>query len=124
MREATIFNKINNRPEFGFTGADIARMSALDKSLLSRFLNERSDITLNKFSQLISSMPPAFQREFWKEFHTLADPTQFSEAEKSIPWTELVSKATDKDLEEILNAIANRWTELRQRQERELANAR
>jgi hypothetical protein len=123
MREATIFNKINARPEFGFSGADIARTSALDKSLISRFLNEKGDINLNKFSQLICSMPPAFQQEFWKEFHTLADPNEFRKADKQIPWTALVSEATYDDLEEILSAIAARWSDLSKSKNKELAGA-
>jgi site-specific recombinase XerD len=41
--EVTIFNKINELSDFNYSGAQIASWSGLEKSLISRFLNGKSD---------------------------------------------------------------------------------
>jgi hypothetical protein len=107
MKEVTIFNKINERPEFSYSGAQISKWSGLDKSLVSRFLNEKTDISVSKFFQLIQSMPTPFQQAYWAEV-LLLNSAQGNE--KS--WRERVSQASVSDIEEILSAIASRWAEL------------
>ena len=110
-KEATIFNKINSQAGFCYSGAQIAKWSGLDKSLISRFLNGKTDISVSKFFQLISSMPTPFQEAYWAELLSL------DYQDRS--WRSLISKASCVDVEEILNALADRWTELGKVKEKE-----
>ena len=119
--EVTIFNQINARPDFNYSGAQIAKWSGLEKSLISRFLNGKSDISLSKFLQLIRSMPSEFQQAYWSESLGVANVSQMLERER-IPWTELIKQATHSDIEEILSALTERWGKLSKSQEKELAN--
>ena len=110
IKEVTIFNKINERKGFGFTGAQIASWSGVDASQISRFLNGKTDISVSKFFKVISSMPESFQEAYWTEtlnFHHVT-----KREKKEIHWSVLISEASYTDIEEILNAIALRWAEL------------
>ncbi len=110
--EVTIFNRVNERPDFNYSGTQIAKWSGLDKSLVSRFLNGKSDISASKFLQLIHSMPIPFQQAYWSELLRLNEQPGKS-------WRALISKASYADIEEILNAIADRWGELGKAKEKE-----
>ena len=114
IEEVTIFNKINERKGFGFTGAQIASWSGVDASQISRFLNGKTDISVSKFFKVISSMPESFQEAYWTEilnFHYVT-----KREKKEIHWSVLISEASYKDLQEILNAIGLRWAELEKSQ--------
>lgn len=117
-QEVIIFNKINSLPGFNYNGAQIAKWSGLDKSLVSRFLNGKTDISVSKFFQLIQSMPTPFQQAYW------ADVLNLEHEGRS--WRSLISQASVADVEEILNTIAERWAELGkfQEKEKELAGVR
>jgi transcriptional regulator with XRE-family HTH domain len=104
--EVTIFNKINELSDFNYSGAQIASWSGLEKSLISRFLNGKSDISVGKFLQLIRSMPKPFQEAYW--FELLGERGSF----ENRSWRSLINQASTADIEEILNAIADRWAEL------------
>ena len=119
IQEVIIFNKVNSLPEFRFSGADICRMSGLEKSQVSRFLSGKIEFSVGKFFQLIRSMPPSFQRSYWEETLTLNNVSQMLGSER-VPWTALVSEANYDDLQEILNAMADRWAELRKGKEKDL----
>ncbi len=109
-KEVIIFNKINGREEFGFSRREIADRSRLDASLISRFLNGKTDISVSKFFQLINSMPKSFQEAYWNE--TLNSNYVTDDNKTLLHWASLISEASYTDLQEILNAIALRWAEL------------
>lgn len=113
-QEVIIFNKVNERPGFNYSGAQIASWSGLDKSLISRFLNGKTDISASKFLQLIRSMPTPFQQAYWAELLGLDEKQGGS-------WRSLICQASTADIEEILNAIADRWAELGKSKDKELA---
>jgi hypothetical protein len=104
--EAEIFNKINQRPEFGYNGIQISRFTGLDKSLISRFLAGKTDIAAGRFTALIKSMPRPFQKAYWAEY------LQGTQEQQDSTWSALISDASIADIQEILNAIADRWAEL------------
>ena len=113
-REVIIFNRINARDDFGFSRREIADRSRLDPSLISRFLNGKTDISVSKFFQLINSMPKSFQEAYWDE--TL-NANYVNENNKVIlHWSSLISEASYTDIQEILNAIGLRWAELEKNQ--------
>jgi transcriptional regulator with XRE-family HTH domain len=108
MYEAQIFKKVNRT--YGFSGAEISRMSGLDSGVISRFLSgKQNDMFLSRFLQLIRSIPKEFQEDYWEEFLGYKNVKLTSER---IPWTDLIKRADSNDLEEILKAISDRWTEL------------
>lgn len=115
--EVIIFNKVNERPDFNYSGVQIARWSGLDKSLVSRFLNGKSDISANKFLQLVRSMPLPFQDAYWSELLKIG-------ARQEGNWQSAIARASYSEIQEILSAIAERWGKLSQPQERELVNVR
>jgi hypothetical protein len=102
--EAEIFNKINQRPEFGYNGVQISSFTGLDKSLISRFLAGKTDIAAGRFTALIKSMPRPFQKAYWAEY--------LQAEQQETTWSALISDASIADIQEILNAIADRWAEL------------
>jgi hypothetical protein len=102
--EAEIFNKINQRPEFGYSGIQISTFSGLDKSLISRFLAGKTDISASRFTSLIKSMPRPFQKAYWAEIIG-------TQIQQEATWSALISQASITDIEEILTAIAGRWAE-------------
>jgi hypothetical protein len=104
--EAEIFNKINQRSEFGYNGIQISSFTGLDKSLISRFLTGKTDISAGRFTSLIKSMPKAFQKAYWAEY------LQGTQEQQDATWSALISEASIADIQEILNAIAERWAEL------------
>lgn len=115
--EATIFNKVNSRLEFNYSGAQIAKWSGLETSLISRFLTGKSNISVSKFLQLIRSMPSEFQQAYWSELLEIETKPSGSRS-----WDSLISQASYDDVEEILNAIAARWAGLGKANSRELVN--
>jgi hypothetical protein len=102
-QEVLLFNKINSFPQFRYSVTQIAKWSNLDKSHVSRFLNGKNDMTVTKFFQLLRSMPNEFQQVYWSELLNL-------HRDKS--WRSLILQASMSDIEEILNALAERWGEL------------
>ena len=112
--EVILFNKINSRPCFKYSGVQIAKWAGLDRSSVSRFLNGKTDISLSKFFLIIRSMPTPFQQAYWSELLDL------EYQEKS--WYSLISQASYADIEEILKIIAARWADLGKSREQDLAN--
>jgi hypothetical protein len=115
-QEVIIFNKVNEQLGFNYSGTQIASWSGLDKSLISRFVSGKTDISASKFLQLIRSMPTPFQQAYWAE---LLEPQEL-ELQQGESWQSLISAASTSDIEEILNAIALRWAELGKSKEKEL----
>jgi hypothetical protein len=118
LLEVTVFNKVNKA--FNYSGVQIAQWSGLEPSLISRFLNGKSDISVSKFFRLIRSMPQEFQEAFWEQTLGLENERELLQS-KRLPWSALISEASYGDIEEILNAIAVRWAELGKVKEKELA---
>jgi hypothetical protein len=119
LLEVTIFNKVNEA--FNYSGVQIAQWSGLEQSLISRFLNQKSEISVSKFFRLIRSMPQEFQEAFWAEMLSLENERELLSSPKRLPWSVLISEASTADIEEILNAIADRWAELGKSRDKELA---
>ena len=117
IREVTIFNKIRQRPEFNYSGAQIVEWTGLDKSAVSRFLNGKTDLPMSRFFQLVSSMPTPFQEAYWSELLG-------QERKEEGSWRSVISEASVADIEEILGALTERWGKLSKSQEKELAGVR
>lgn len=107
-KEAAIFNRINSLPRFGYSQVEIVRMSGLNKSSVSRFVNGR-EISLSSLLILISSMPPEFQKLFWRD---LLPQEVFSP--KTLDWEIEVHRASAQELLTILRAAPQRLDELMQ----------
>ncbi len=117
IQEVIIFNKINSRPEFNYSGAEISKRSGFEKSMISRFLNGKSEMGMAKFFHLMRSMPPSFQQAYWEEVLGIQSVEKLMSSHR-IPWSDLIAKANFADIEEILKAVTNYWSELEKSQEK------
>ena len=115
IREVIVFNKVRSRSEFNYTGAQIVEWTGFDKSTVSRFLNGKTDLSVSKFFQLIRSMPTPFQEAYWSEL------LELDYQDRS--WQTLIARASFADIQEILNALAERWAKSEKSKKEELANA-
>ncbi|MFP5274911.1 hypothetical protein [Coleofasciculus sp.] len=120
MQEVIIFNKVNS--VFNYSGAEIARRSGLHRSLISRFLTGKTDISFSNFLTIVRSMPLEFQEAYWDELLGIKSAQALRSTR--IPWTDLIAKASMSEIEEILNAIADRWAQLRKAKEQEVSVTR
>jgi hypothetical protein len=102
-RHLTIFKDVLARKDFSYTGLEMSQWSGISNSQISRFLNGKSDIASTTFFQLLESMPTRFKDCYWAEFH--------KEDNNDESWYSLVNRASDKDIGEILAALAKRYTE-------------
>ncbi len=105
---ALVFKKVNADYRFNYSQRQICKFSGLQTSLLSRFLNGSSDISVVKFFDLIQSMPEDFQKEYWKQlglFSIFCD-------KENIDWEVIISNADKDDIAKILGALGNRWSEI------------
>lgn len=100
-----VFNKLLSRHEFQYTGLQMAEWSGLSNSQISRFINNKTDIPTSKFFQLIKSMPEQFQYCFWVELLKLNEERN---------WRSLVTTASFEDIEEIIQAITDRYRKIEQ----------
>ncbi len=114
IREVIVFNKVRSRPEFNYTGAQIVEWTGFDKSAVSRFLNGKTDLPISKFFQLLRSMPTPFQKAYWSEL------LELDYQDRS--WRSLITRASSTDIQEILNALADRWAKSEKFKKEELAN--
>jgi len=120
MQAAIIFNKVNEA--FNYSGSEIARMSGLSRSVVCRFLTAKRDISLSNFLTIVRSMPLEFQEAYWDELLGIKSAQALRSTR--IPWTDLIAKASYSEIEEILNAIADRWAQLRKAKEQEVSVTR
>lgn len=82
----------------GYTAKQISGWSGVHESTLSRFINGKSDMKAGDFFDLLTCLPEEFQEQFWIRFrHVDSD------------WRSLVAAASVKDVEEILQALAERY---------------
>jgi hypothetical protein len=95
------FNKVLSRKEFNYTGTQIAQWSGLGLSQVSRFMNDKTDLPVSKFFQLLNSMPPRFQQCYWAELLGLE--------RKEKDWHSLIVSASVSDIQTILQALSE-WT--------------
>jgi len=105
-REAAIFNEINSLPKFAISQVDIAKLSGLQTSWISRFLNGR-EVNLSNFLQLINSMPKDFQQLYWRK---VLSNEVFDDPPKD--WRTLIHSASISDIAEILDIISDWWADL------------
>jgi hypothetical protein len=127
-KQVEIFNNVNGR--FLYRNAEICRWSGFDSGMVSRFISGETDISASKFLVLVNSMPQDFRTAYWdellqfgryeniKELFDSSSPADIQEAISvmnslgHIGWRQLIEKADFQDLPEILNAIADRYTNL------------
>ena len=76
-------------------------------SQISRFLNEKTDLPVSKFFILVRSMPLQFQKDYWYELE------EIEVGQLNRNWKALISDASLEDIEEILRALSNRYSELK-----------
>lgn len=108
-KESLIFNKINQRPEFNYTQAQISQISGQSRSQISRFIKGETDLPTSKFLGVISAMPEDFQRAYWLEL--LGDLIVLEKAD----WCSLVEKATFSDIAVILEVIGKRCVKVNEK---------
>ena len=102
-----IFNIILQRQEYRYSLSELSDFSGLGTSQLSRFLNEKTDLPVSEFFLLIRSMPLQFQKDYWFELEEV----EADQLNKN--WKALISDASLEDIEEILRALSNRYSELK-----------
>ncbi len=108
-KESLIFNKINQRPKFNYTQAQISELSGQSRSQINRFMKGETDLPTSKFMAVVNSMPEDFQRAYWLEL--LGDLIVIEQAD----WQSLMEKATFSDIAVILDVIGKRCGQLDQK---------
>ncbi|MGF1488751.1 MAG: hypothetical protein ACFBSE_16825 [Prochloraceae cyanobacterium] len=119
-KESLIFNKINQRPEFKYTQAQISQWSGQSRPQINRFMKGETDLPTSKFLGVVSAMPEDFQRAYW--FELLGDLIALEQAD----WQALLEKASFSDIAVILEVIGKRCGKLNDRKlksEMEIAKA-
>lgn len=102
-----IFNIILKRQEYSYSLSQLSGFSGLGTSQISRFLNEKTDLPVSKFFILVRSMPIKFQKDYWFELE------EIKVGQLNRNWKALISDASLEDIEEILRALSNRYSELK-----------
>ena len=102
-----IFNILLERREYRYSLKELSDLSGLGVSQLSRFLNEKTDLPVSKFFHLVNSMPLQFQKDYWSELNV----QEIQSKKKN--WRVLISNASSRDIEEILHAVSDRYSELK-----------
>ena len=102
-----IFNILLERREYRYSLKELSDLSGLGVSQLSRFLNEKTDLPVSKFFHLVNSMPLQFQKDYWSELNV----QEIQSKKKN--WRVLISNASSGDIEEILRAVSDRYSELK-----------
>lgn len=102
-----IFNILLEKREYSYSLKELSDLSGLGVSQLSRFLNEKTDLPVSKFFHLINSMPLQFQKDYWSELNV----QEIQSKKKN--WRVLISNASSRDIEEILRAVSDRYSELK-----------
>ena len=102
-----IFNIILKRQEYRYSLSELSDFSGLGSSQISRFLNEKTDLPVSKFFILVRSMPLQFQKDYWFELE------EIEAVQLNRNWKALISDASLEDIEEILRALSNRYSELK-----------
>lgn len=105
-KESLVFNKVNQRPEFNYTQAQISQWSGQSRPQINRFIRGETDLPTSKFLAVVSSMPEDFQRAYWLEL--LGDLIVLEKAD----WKSLIEKASFSDLAVILDVIGKRCGQL------------
>ncbi len=100
-----IFNILLERREYRYSLKKLSELSGLGVSQLSRFLNGKTDLPVSKFFHLVNSMPLQFQKDYWSEINV--------QEIQSKNWRALISNASSGDIEEILRALSDRYSELK-----------
>ena len=101
-----IFNSLIEA--YGYSKSQIARWSGLSRPMIIRFCSGEN-ISTTYFFKLIRSMPIEFQEDFWS--HVLSvEQTKEIELIRNPSWYTLISDASYTDIQEILQALANRWS--------------
>ena len=93
---------------YDYSKSQIARWSGLSRTMIIRFCSGEN-ISTKYFFKLIRSMPVEFQEDFWS--HVLSvEQTKEIELIRNPSWCTLIADASYKDIQEILQALANRWS--------------
>ena len=100
-----IFNILLERRQYRYSLKKLSELSGLGVSQLSRFLNGKTDLPVSKFFHLVNSMPLQFQKDYWSEINV--------QEIQSKNWRALISNASSGDIEEILRALSDRYSELK-----------
>ncbi|MDJ0574849.1 MAG: helix-turn-helix transcriptional regulator [Xenococcaceae cyanobacterium MO_234.B1] len=106
-----IFNILLERREYRYSLKELSDLSGLGVSQLSRFLNGKTDLPVSKFFHLVNSMPLQFQKDYWSELNV----QEIQSKKKN--WRVLISTASPGDIEEILRALSDRYSELKDNNE-------
>jgi len=82
----------------GYTAKQVSGWSGIHESTLSRFINGKTDIKAGDFFDLLGCFPEEFQERFWIRFRQVKG-----------DWCSQIAAASTRDIETILNALADRY---------------
>ena len=104
----TIFN--NLLETYGYSKSQLSRWSGLNRTMIIRFCSG-DNISTTYFFKLIRSLPVEFQNDFWSSILSSEQTDQIS-LTRDLSWYTLISNASYKDIQEILQALSSRWSVL------------
>lgn len=101
-----IFNTLME--SYGYSKSQISRWSGLSRTMIIRFCSGEN-ISTTYFFKLVRSMPIEFQEDFWSHVLSVEQAKEI-ELIRNPSWYTLIADASHKDIQEILQALANRWS--------------
>jgi hypothetical protein len=84
--------------DFGYTAKEVALLSGMNESKISRFRNGKLDLEMGELLEILQKMPEDAQSYFWE--HLLG---------RSIPLERLVQKMDHDQIRELFYALAENW---------------
>ena len=83
---------------FDYSAKQISDWTGVHQSRLSRFRTGKLDLEAGEFFSLLACMPKEFQDAFWLRIRA-----------EETTWRMRILSASDRDIEEILRGLADRW---------------
>ncbi len=104
---------------FGINARRLSEQSGVSEKMISLFRNDRQRIYSDSFEKLLDALPLEARLYFLIQLsgEKLAALDQLSEAEIKTGWKSLIFSASLEDIEVILRTLADRYGELKARNE-------
>ena len=117
MKISQAFNK--TLKNFGINARRLSEQSGVSEKMISLFRNDRQRIYSDSFEKLLDALPLEARLYFLIQLsgEKLAALDQLSEAEIKTGWKSLIFSASLEDIEVILRTLADRYGELKARNE-------
>lgn len=101
------FKLINERPEFQYTNAQISKWSNLNSGEISRFVNGTVNVSADKFTHIIQSLPKEFRTAYLHELFDFDYQTQ-----KKVDLNLLISNASLEEMIGVIEIVSERCKEV------------